>query len=120
MGPGSSIGPVGIPLGSTEIAGGPQPSIRCVEPQSVGARRELAGRHDPALDAVGIDGAEHDPVPGDHSERCPYDRGQADDVRSAFDGADAGHGHRSLPLTNLEQRDAQIAAIGGSERAAAI
>jgi hypothetical protein len=24
-----------------------------------------------------------------------------------------------LPLTNLEQRDAQIAAIGGSERAAA-
>jgi len=25
-----------------------------------------------------------------------------------------------LPLTNLEQRDAQIAAIGGSERAAAI
>jgi len=59
-------------------------------------------------------------VPGDHSERCPYDRGQADDVRSAFDGADAGHGHRGLPLTNLEQRDGQIAAIGGSERAAAI
>jgi len=25
-----------------------------------------------------------------------------------------------LPLTNLEQRDGQIAAIGGSERAAAI
>jgi hypothetical protein len=51
----------------------------------------------------------------DHSNRCPYDRRQADDVRSAFDGADAVRG---LPLTNLEQRDAQIAAIGGSERPA--
>jgi hypothetical protein len=48
-----------------------------------------------------------------HSDRYPYDRWQADDVRSAFDGADAVRG---LPLTNLEQRDAQIAAIGGSER----
>jgi hypothetical protein len=97
--------------------GRPQPSVGCAQPQSVGARSELADaaqRHDPALNAFGIDGAEPDPVR--HSNRYPYDRRQADDVRSAFDGADAGRG---LPLTNLEQRDAQIAAIGGSERAAA-
>src|SRR5262249_31933493 len=75
MGPGSSVGPGGIPPGSTG-RGGPRPSIRCADPQSVGARWELAAparRHDPAVDAVGIDGAKHNPV-RDHSDRCPYDR----------------------------------------------
>jgi len=40
----------------------------------------------------------------DDSDRCPYDRGSADDVRSAFDRLSPEPGSDALPLTNLAER----------------
>ena len=36
-------------------------------------------------------------------DRCPYDRGSADDVRSAFGRQSPGRGSDALPLINLER-----------------
>jgi hypothetical protein len=83
----------------------PQPSVRRSEPESLSARDELAAatqRHDAALDSVGVGGAEHTHMRGD-PDRCPYDRGSADDVRSAFGRESPGRGGDALPLINLER-----------------
>jgi hypothetical protein len=83
--------------------GRPQPSIRCAEPQSVCARRELADasqRHDPALDSIDLGGAEHAQMPV-HPDRRAYDQGDADHVRVAFDGHTTGQAGSRLPVTNL-------------------
>jgi len=83
----------------------PQSSVRRSEPESLSARDELAAatqRHDAALDSVGVGGAEHTHMRGD-PDRCPYDRGSADDVRSAFGRQSPGRGGDALPLINLER-----------------
>src|SRR5215831_5471906 len=46
----------------------------------------------------------------DDSDRCPYDRGSADDVRSAFDRLSPEPGSDALPLTNLAERSKSIPA----------
>jgi hypothetical protein len=40
----------------------------------------------------------------DDPDRCPYDHGSADDVRSAFDRLSPELGSDALPLTNLGER----------------
>jgi hypothetical protein len=40
----------------------------------------------------------------DDPDRCPYDRGSADDVRSAFDRLSPELGSDALPLTHLAER----------------
>ena len=80
----------------------PQPSVRCSKPESVGTRYELADapqRHDAALDSVGVGGA--DTHMRDDPDRCPYDRGSADDVRSAFDRLSPKLGSDALPLIRM-------------------
>jgi hypothetical protein len=50
-------------------------------------------------------------------DRCPYDRGSADDVRSAFGRQSPGRGGDALPLINLEKRDVRLlpwAALSGT------
>src|SRR5216684_4716387 len=97
----------------------PQSSVRRSEPESFSARDELAAatqRHDAALDSVGGGGAEHTHMRGD-PDRCPYDRGSADDVRSAFGRQSPGRGGDALPLINLEKRDVRLllwAALSGT------
>src|SRR5258707_783401 len=97
----------------------PQSSVRRSEPESLSARDELAAatqRHDAALDSVGGGGAEHTHMRGD-PDRCPYDRGSADDVRSAFGRQSPGRGGDALPLINLEKRDVRLlpwAALSGT------
>src|SRR5262249_57449225 len=85
----------------------PQPSVRCSKPESVGARHERADapqRHDATLDSVSASGAEHIHM-RDDPDRCPYDRGSADDVRSAFDRLSSELGSDALPLTQLATCD---------------
>jgi hypothetical protein len=70
-----------------------EPSIRCAEPQSVGAYYGLADasrRHGPALDSIGNDRAERNPMPPDNADRYPYDPGGANRVRTASGGARPG------------------------------
>ena len=59
------------------------------------------------VDSVGVNGAEHTHMRGD-PDRCPYDRGSADDVRSAFGRQSPGRGGDALPLINLEKRDVRL------------
>jgi hypothetical protein len=61
-------------------------------------------------------------VPGDHSDRCPYDPGQADDVRSAIDRADPGHGrgHRGNDGLPLKAQPFRAKCIDGGKGASVI
>src|SRR5438067_1925144 len=90
----------------------PQPPIRGSEPEFLGARDELpdaSQRHDPALDSIGIGGAEHTHM-RKHPERCSYDRRCPDDVRSAFDRPSLEPGGHALPLTILKREAPSVGA----------
>src|SRR5262245_54179112 len=107
MGPGSSVGPAGIPLGSTELGSGgiSPPSVALSPNPSAPVTSSLPPRYEPALQCAvaPCDVAEHSHMCND-PERCPHDRGSADDVRSAFGRLSPEHGSDPLPLTSLAAR----------------
>jgi hypothetical protein len=113
MGPGSSVGMVGIPLGSTELGGGglSPPSV-ALSPNSSAPVMSLLppARDHPTLRSVPFDVAEHAPMPDD-PDRCPHDPGNTDDVRSASDRRNPGQGgSNGLPLTSRGR--SRISAVG--------
>jgi len=101
MGPGSPVGPAGIPLGSTDWRRRPQPSVRCAEPQSLGTCdkcADAARRHGRSLDSIAVRGAEHTPM-FEHPEWRSDNLWSADHVRGALGRHSPGHAsHRRLQL----------------------
>jgi hypothetical protein len=85
--PGSSVGMVGIPLGSTELGGGGlSPPSAALSPNSsapvMSSLMPLSGMT-PPLDSISVGGAEHTHM-REHPEWRSYNLWSADHVRGAF------------------------------------